>query len=370
MRIGIDARLPYYRTGGISTYIVNLIQQLELHPSHQDRFFVLQSRKMKSRLSQSFPCIPLWTPCHHRLEREALGLEVSRLGLDVLHVTDFIPPRFGARRYVANIYDLTFLHYPEYLTAESQRYYNDQIHQASAQADHILTISEASRQDIIHLLNVDPSKVTVHLLAASAIFKQQPRTTIETLCARLGLPLEYFLFVGTLEPRKNIQGILHAYRQLRDLLGKRTPALVLVGNHGWLFEETLALTHQLNLTDAVHWIHNLPNADLPALYSGAVALLMPSFYEGFGLPALEAMQCGTATIVSDCSSLPEVVGDVGWRVDPHSVESIAEAMYHAFTNEALRQQAQQEGLLRAQQFNWSTVAKTALRTYQLVTEKS
>lgn len=210
----------------------------------------------------------------------------------------------------------------------------------------------------------------MHLLAASAIFKQQPRTTIETLCARLGLPLEYFLFVGTLEPRKNIQGILHAYRQLRDLLGKRTPALVLVGNYGWLFEETLALTHQLTLTDAVHWIHNLPNADLPALYSGAVALLMPSFYEGFGLPALEAMQCGTATIVSDCSSLPEVVGDVGWRVDPHSVESIAEAMYHAFTNEALRQQAQQEGLLRAQQFNWSTVAKTALRTYQLVTEKS
>ncbi|MFZ4826242.1 MAG: glycosyltransferase family 4 protein [Phototrophicaceae bacterium] len=371
MRIGIDARLPYYRTGGISTYIVNLIQQLESHPARAAHtFMVLQSRKMKSRLSQPFRCIPMWTPCHHRIEREALALEVSRLGLDVLHVTDFIPPRFGARRYVANIYDLTFLHYPEYLTAESQRYYNDQIQQASAQAHHILTISEASRQDIINLLGVAPDKVTVHLLAASEIFRQQPREVIAGLRARLGLPVDYFLFVGTFEPRKNIQGILHAYHQLRDQLGTRTPALVLVGNHGWLFEETLQLAQELNLTSALHWVHNLPNADLPALYSGAVALLMPSFYEGFGLPALEAMQCGTATIVSDRSSLPEVVGEVGWRVDPYSVESLAEAMYHAYTDEALRHQAQQAGLLRAQQFKWATVAETAMRTYQMVMEKS
>ena len=370
MRIGIDARLPYYRTGGISTYIMNLIQQLESRPSDRDRFIVLQSRKMHTRLSQQFECVSLWTPCHHRLEREALALEVSRLGLDVLHVTDFIPPRFGARRYIANIYDLTFLHYPDYLTAESRRYYNDQIQQASKQADHILTISEASRQDIIRLLGVDPNKVTVHLLAASELFRQQPAPTIEALRVRLGLPKDYFLFVGTFEPRKNIQGILHAYHQLQEQLGKRTPALVLAGNQGWLFEETQKLAQHLNLTDALHWVHNLPNADLPALYSGAVALLMPSFYEGFGLPALEAMQCGTVPIVSDCSSLPEVVGEVGWRIDPYSVESLSQAMYTVYTDESLRHQAEQDGLLRAKQFNWATVAETAFRTYQLVMEKS
>ena len=164
----IDARLTYYRTGGISTYITRLVDTLERLDT-VNRYTVFHSRKARESLVKRFEHARLWTPSHHRLERVALSVELLRHNLDVFHTTDFIPPQFGARRHIITVHDLTFLHYPQFLTDESRRYYNDQIGYAVEHADHILTDSTASKRDMIERLSVPESKITVHLLGVARV---------------------------------------------------------------------------------------------------------------------------------------------------------------------------------------------------------
>ncbi|MCK6577210.1 MAG: glycosyltransferase family 4 protein [Anaerolineae bacterium] len=364
MHIGIDARLTYYRRGGISLYIERLTAGLEsLDTAHRFTFFY--SRKadhpvVRGRIRHA----QLWTPCHHRLERIALSAELIPHRLDLFHTTDFIPPLRGANHHVISVHDLAFLHYPRFLTDESRRYYADQIVYAVDHADHILTISEASKQDIIAMLGVSPDKITVHLLAADESFK--PLTSAAAAAGRsaLELPETYFLFVGTFEPRKNILGLACAYKRLIDAQ-PGAPPLVLAGTAGWNFEETQRAVDALQLPDRILWRYGIPQEALPALYGGAVALLMPSFYEGFGLPALEAMACGTMPIVSDRSALPEVVGDVGVLVHPEDEAAIAEAMRRAWQDSAWRTEQERKGLERARIFTWDQVTRTALSAYEM-----
>lgn len=364
MKIGIDARLTYYRTGGISTTIRRLVRELEKLDEH-NAYTVFHRRGAQETVPMRFNRADLWTPSHHRLERTALSVELSRFSLDVFHSTDFIPPRRGAKRHVTTIYDLTFLHYPQFLTAQSRRYYNNQIHAAARHADHILTISEASCADIINMLGVQPDKVSVHLLAADESFSPQSPHLVQAMRTELKLPTDYILFVGTFEPRKNILGLLKAYQRLQHTLPD-APALVLAGNRGWLFEETMQQINTMKLDKHVLWRENVPQKWLPALYSGAILHVLPSFYEGFGLPALEAMACGTVPIVSNTSSLPEVVGNVGKMVDPHDHEALAAAIEHAITDDTWRTTQAQAAQQRAKTFHWSHTAQTALNAYQKV----
>lgn len=362
MRIGIDARLIAYRAGGISTYVENLVRALD--GLHSDpTFVVLESRKAaRSITPASMQRAVLWTPPHHRLERAALSVELARLRLDVLHSTDFIPPAHGARRHVASVHDLAFLHYPQHLTAESLRYYAGQIERAVTQADHILTISESSKRDIVSMLNVPAGKVTVHLPGVDARFHPLTEAAMAEWRSRLSLPAAYFLSVGTLEPRKNIIGLLDAYALLRERT-PTAPPLLLAGSRGWLYEETLAHISRLSLGDSVQLREDVPAAGFPALYHGALALIMPSFYEGFGLPPLEAMACGTLPIVSNRSSLPEVVGEVGALIEPEDPQSIASAMARALEDTAWRDSQGAAGIARAAGFRWEDAARIALATY-------
>lgn len=365
MHIGIDARLPYYRTGGISTYVLRLIEALERLDTH-NRYTVFQSRKAHQRLAPArFGSVRLWTPAHHRLERIALSVELIPHRLDVFHSPDFIPPKRGARRHVITVHDLTFLHYPQYLTADSRRYYNDQIGAAVHDADHILTDSESSKRDMVSMLGVPPDKITVHMLGVDEAFRPLDADTLARYRINYDLPERYFLFVGTFEPRKNIVGLLEAYAALLTQLPD-APPLVLAGGRGWLFDETMQKIASMNLTDRVLWRENVPQDALPAFYNLAVALVTPSFYEGFGLPALEAMACGTVPIVSNRSSLPEVVGDVGMLVDPDDVTSITDALYRVLTEPEWREQNRQAGLRRAATFTWEHTAQIALSAYQAV----
>jgi glycosyltransferase involved in cell wall biosynthesis len=365
MRIGIDARLIAYRAGGISTYVEQLVAALgRLHSDHA--FVVLESRKAQRSIAPAaMHRAVLWTPPHHRLERVALSAELARLRLDVLHSTDFIPPLRGARRNVVSIHDLTFLHYPQHLTAESLRYYAGQIEMAAAQADHVLTISESSKRDIVAMLGVAADKVTVHLPGVDARFRPLASDEMAAWRAKLALPERYFLCVGTFEPRKNIIGLLDAYALLRQRVTE-APPLLLAGSRGWLYEETLARIGRLGLEDDVQVRENLPGEALPALYNGAVALMMPSFYEGFGLPPLEAMACGTLPIVSNRSSLPEVVGEVGALVEPEDARAIADAMQRALEDDAWREAQREAGVRRAAGFRWEDAARIALATYTRV----
>lgn len=366
MRIGIDARLLAYRTGGISTYIAQLLRALaDLDSDHE--LIALKSRKAaQSPAPEGMRCATLWTPCHHRFERTALSVELARFRLDVLHSPDFIPPRRGARRHVITVHDLTFLHYPQHLTAESRRYYNDQIEAAVRHAGHILTDSQASRDDMVSMLGVPAGKISVHRLGIDARFHPPAAEEMARVRQRWELPASYFLFVGTFEPRKNLIGLMNAYGLLRARQ-PAAPPLVLAGSKGWLYEETIAHIERSGLGSAVLLRENLPTDDLPGLYGNALALVTPSFYEGFGLPALEAMACGTLPIVSNRSSLPEVTGSVGALVEPEDAESIARALERALLDADWRAEQREAGLARATTFRWEDTARVALEAYTLAT---
>jgi glycosyltransferase involved in cell wall biosynthesis len=342
-RIGIDARLTYYRTGGISTYIRRLIGALEKVDT-ENHYTVFHSRKAHESLVKNFDRASLWTPCHHRLERVALSVELMRFRLDILHSPDFIPPLRGARKHIITVHDLNFLHYPQFLTAESHRYYNGQIALAVKHANHILADSTATRNDLMKMLNVPTEKITVHMLGVDEQFKPLPAETLARYRQQLELPDTYILFLGTFEPRKNIVGLLEAYQLLLNRMPD-APKLVLAGNHGWLFDETVARIGQMNM---------------------ATVLALPSFYEGFGFPALEAMACGTVPIVSNRSSLPEVVGEVGLQIDPDDPSALAEALYYTLTNPEWRKTMRSAGLARAATFTWERTAKIVQSVYRSV----
>lgn len=362
--IGIDTRLLYYRTGGISTYMRRLVTALE-DLDHDNRYTVFDSRKAHESPAKRFERAALWTPCHHRLERFVLSIELARFKLDVLHSPDFIPPLRGAKRHVTTVHDLTFLHYPQYLTADSRRYYNGQIGAAVRQADHILADSEATKNDLTSMLGVPAEKITVHMLGVDERFRPMTSDERARYQAQLGLPDDYILFVGTFEPRKNILGLLKAYQQLTKQLPD-TPPLVLVGRRGWLFEETMAQIAAMQLGEQVVWREDISDDMLPAVYNLASMLVTPSFYEGFGFPALEAMACGTVPIVSNRSSLPEVVGDVGLKVEPDDHEALAAAMEQALTDSQWRDRMRQAGLERAKTFTWNKTASIVLSVYEVV----
>lgn len=368
-RFGLDARLAYYRQGGITQYIYHLIRELPaLDPVGE--YVILHSRKDRRDLSTApnQRRVACWTPAHHRLERLALAVEVFPLRLDLLHSPDFIPPhKPGGWRSVITIHDLTFLHYPDFLTAESRRYYNGQIEAAVRCADHILTDSEATRLDVLNLLGVPPEKVTTVLLGLDERFRPAPPEAIRRVREANNLPEGYLLFVGTFEPRKNLGGLLRAYARLREALPD-APPLVIAGRRGWLYEEVFTLGEELGLSGSLIWLEDVPHDDLPALYSGAAALCLPSFYEGFGFPPLEAMACGTPAVVSDRASLPEVVGEAALLINPDDPESLAGALRRLLTDSQLAEELRRKGLEQARKFDWRETARRTLAVYRRVLE--
>ncbi len=360
--IGIDARLTAYRTGGISTYTRRLVEALAVR-SLPHRVSVLHSRKARERVGTPLRAITLWTPPHHRLERLALSVELLPRGLDLLHSTDFIPPLKGAKRHIITVHDLTFWHYPQYLTADSRRYYNGQIRQAVAQADHILSVSHATKADLVDILNAPPDKISVVWHGVDPAYRRlAPEETAARLAA-LGLPSCYLLHVGTWEPRKNLVGLARAYRTLqaqqRDL-----PPLLLVGRVGWHYDALRADIDVLGLGNALLWRDDIGDNDLPYVYNGALVAVTASFYEGFGMPALEAMACGVPVAVSARSSLPEVVGEVGITFDPDDSDSIAAALAQATNDSAWRARATADGIARAQAFKWEDCARQTFAAYE------
>jgi glycosyltransferase involved in cell wall biosynthesis len=366
MRIGIDGRLVYYSRAGIGQYILQLTDALA-SSCDRDEFLLLQSRKDGTTIT-NHPCfsrVSLWTPSHHRLEQWTLGFEINRLGLDLLHSPDFIPPMRRNCRSVITIHDLAFLLYPHFLTKESARYYG-QIDQAVRSTDHIIAVSNSTKQDIIRLLGVPERKITVIHEAANKIYRPIDRQTARRYVAEnYGIGHDYILFVSTVEPRKNLPTLLQAYRKLRDGY-KHEEKLVLAGAPGWLAEEVFATLDELELGDEVHFLGRVPSEALLYLYNAARLLVHPSFYEGFGLPPLEAMTCGIPVIVSNVSSLPEVVGDAAILIDPNDVDELIVALHRVLTDEAYRECMTTKGLKRAAKFSWQRAAKETLAVYHRV----
>lgn len=366
MHIGVDARLTYYTTAGIGQYTINLLRALA-RLDHEDDFIVFQSRKSRAPLLEqgNVRCLGLWTPSHHRFEPYLLGLELLQYSLDLLHSPDFIPPFGGRFKSIITIHDLAFLIYPHFLTRESARYYG-RIDQAVRRTDHIIAVSESTRRDVVNLLGVPDDKITVIYEAADPLYRPLDRAEAQRFVRdRFGVPEQFILFVSTIEPRKNVQGLLRAYRQFLDDY-KLDVGLVLAGERGWLFDEVFRLVGELGLRQACHFLGRVSNEELLYLYNAARCLAHPAFYEGFGLTPLEAMACGTPVVVSNVSSLPEVVGDAALLVNPEDEEELIVALWRLVTDDELWAERREKGLQRARAFSWEKTACRTLEVYRRV----
>lgn len=367
MRIGVDARLMHHQPAGISRYTWHLLQAMARLDT-KDEFFVFQHRRhTQPIISQAnFRRRTLYSPVHHALEQWLLPVELLRYSLDILHSTDFIPPLYSSIPAVITVHDLAFLHWPHFITKASAAYYS-QIDRAVRHARHVIVPSVNTKQDLIGQLGVPENKVSVIHEAADPSFQPLPLTTArDAVMRKYNLPPTYVLFVSTLEPRKNVTGLLHAFHDLRKRDGMSEIALVLAGSQGWLFEETLETVKRLSLEANTFFLGRVSDEDLRLLYVAARCHVHPAHYEGFGLPPLEAMACGTPTIVSNTSSLPEVVGDAALLVDPKAPEEIAVAVHRLLTDETLHAELREKGLKRARCFSWQEAAASTLDVYRKV----
>jgi glycosyltransferase involved in cell wall biosynthesis len=365
LRIGIDARLADYTAAGIARYAVQLAQALHgLQPAHD--LVLLRSRRPKAEP----PAIPaseqiaLHTPPHHRLERFTIGVELRAARLDVLHSPDFIAPR-GPWRKVVTVHDLAYLRMPWLLTRESRRYYNG-IRGAVRNADAIIAVSHATARDIRELLGVSDDRVHVIHEAADAdlgpISKDEAKRIVRD---RYGLVSPYVLFVGTIEPRKNLPTLVEAISLLRREMPVR---LVVVGRRGWLSEPVFERVRRLAAEDGVVFLGEVNPNELQPLYGAAEVVTLPSLYEGFGLPPLEAMACGAPVVVSNAPALVEVVGDAGVIVRPDDPDDIANGLAWVIGNEEFRSTLVQRGLARAKAFSWERAARETLAVYERVAQ--
>jgi glycosyltransferase involved in cell wall biosynthesis len=369
MRIGVDARLIQHQPAGITRYTRHILEELA-KLDQRDEFITFQHRRHRTPLIEqaNFRRATLYAPVHTRLEQYLLPVELIRFSLDLLHSTDFIPPIFTAVPTVITVHDLAFLHWPHFLTKDSAAYYG-QIDRAVRHARHIIVPSESTKQDLIALLGVPPIKVSVIYEAADELFVPLPIAEARAqVMQRFQIPESFILFVGTIEPRKNVDGLLHAFHHLRTKYGVTDTALVIAGGRGWLFDETVALIDELGLSNSVYLLGRVSDEDLHRLYVAARCHVHAAHYEGFGLPPLEAMACGTPTVVSNVSSLPEVVGDAALLVDPENWEEIAVAVHRVLSDEQLHLELRTKGLQRAAYFSWETAAHHTLDVYRLVAE--
>lgn len=299
----------------------------------------------------------------------AVGLQLrAALGrTDVFHCSEqfqYVPPRGAA---VLTIHDLTSLSHPEWHVTDTTTMHGGKERFAATRAAHLIADSYATKRDVEHYLQVPSERITVVYPAAGSQFRTYPPDLFQAALDRYGLQRDgYILTVGTLEPRKNHVGLINAYARLRSMLaaeGVDAPPLAIAGANGWKFEDILAAPERAGVAQHVQWLGKVPAADLPLVMGGAAVFVYPSFYEGFGLPVLEALACGTPTVATNTSSLPEVLGDAGIYCEPLQIESIAQALAQLLTDNTLRQRLRQAGPARAAQFSWERAARETLEVY-------
>jgi glycosyltransferase involved in cell wall biosynthesis len=300
--------------------------------------------------------------------------------IDLLHSPDFVsPPHLGGKD-VITVHDLSFMVVPECAEPKLAAFLGRTVPRAVRRADHIVAVSRQTRDDLVRLLDVPPNKVTVAYNGVDERFvsgaKGAKANKAAGLRNSLGLPERFILHVGTLEPRKNLARLVEAYGLL---LGRnaslsnggggssslRDVGLVLAGRRGWLYEPVLAAAERVNAAGGrVVFVDFVRDDDLPALYNMAAVFAYPSLYEGFGLPAAEAMACGVPTLVSRDGALAEVVGDAALKVDAYSVEAIAGGLEKLLTDEGLRSLLSNAGPGQVSQFTWQAAARTVLDVYK------
>jgi glycosyltransferase involved in cell wall biosynthesis len=374
LRIAIDAHSVGTRLGGNESYAVNLIEALAQIDEVNEYTLFVTTAEARDRFHQRWPNFKVRSTLPHTpLIRIPLTLsaELRKHPVDVLHV-QFTAPPFCPCPVVVSIHDLSFEHLPETFHRRSRIQLRLTVRRSARRAAKILTLSEHTRRDIIDTYGIEPSRITAIPLAAPGHFNPvEDNRELQRVRHNYGIEGQYILSVGSIQPRKNLARLVQAYAHVRASLRDKhaeteLPKLVLVGKRGWLYDETLRTLEKTSVADSVILTGYVPESDLPALYSGAVCFVYPSYFEGFGLPPLEAMKCGVPVIVGNQTSLPEVVGDAGLTVDPFDVRSIAEAIEKLLNDSVLRRELSVKGRSRAETFNWRKTAQQTLEIYQQV----
>ena len=378
MRIGIDYTAAVRQGAGIGRYTRNLIRALaQLDTENQYILFVAGGWGEGDGLGpwpDSFQvrAIPLSDRWVHILwQRLRLPVPVQSItgALDLFHSPDFVLPPTGRTPSILTVHDLSFLRVPQFFVPGFREYLERAVSRAVDRAACILADSESTRVDLMQLMAVEPERVTVLYPGVEPRFRPvKEADMLAAVRARYDLPGRFILGLSTVQPRKNFDGLIEAFRRLlaRSADGPEIADLhlVIAGGKGWMYEDTLALVKRAGLEGRVHFPGFVAEADLPALYCLAGAFAFPSWYEGFGLPVLEAMACGTPVVAADNSSLPEVVGEAGLLVDAGDPDALSEALGRLLRDEALQGRLFRAGLDQARRFTWEEAAQQLLHVYK------
>ncbi len=370
MRIAIEASARQRNKAGTGTYIRNLFAAMEsLSPQHQFYYLTMSGADapVPPDGSQRGRIRRLVNGLRHMAWLQLqLPINARRVRANVLHAPAMIGPCWQPCPTVFTVLDLAILKFPETFDPLWRGYVLVNLRLALSRAEAAIAISESTRQDVIRHFSLRPDLVRVVYLGCDPRFRLvESGAQREAALTRLGLPERFILYVGTLEPRKNVPRLLKAFHALKR--EKRIPhKLVVVGERGWLYDDIFQELRKLGLDQEVIFTGYVDLDDLPVIYGMSDMLVYPSLHEGFGLPPLEAMACGCPVVTSKVSSLPEVVGDAALCVDPYDVRAIAEAMAAILFHPERRMDLVHRGLERAKLFSWERAAAETLDIYQQI----
>ncbi len=372
MRVGINALFLDRPGTGSGQYTRNLLEALAkvdpaneyllFSPGPAPRTFTIHNSQFTIR-NLSGNLAKLW------FEQVSFPLACHREGIDLAHVPYFASPLFPTVPTVVTIHDLIPLILPAYRGSLLVRSYTRLVAAAARKAEAIITVSQASKRDIVRYLHIPPERVHVTYEAAGEEFQPvEDEAQLAAIRQKYALPERYLLYLGGFDQRKNLSALLRAFALLvnKQQQARLVIAGKLPGRDSPLFPDPRRLVEELGLEERVIFTGWVLEEDKPSLLTGATAFIFPSLYEGFGLPALEAMACGTPVIASDRSSLPEVVGEGGILVEPTDVEALADAMELLLIDDALRVELRRRALAQAARFSWRQTALETLVVYRKV----
>jgi glycosyltransferase involved in cell wall biosynthesis len=376
MKVAIDVRTVLSNRSGVGNYVLNLIQNLrQVDPDTE--YFFLGLRKnlplLGTLVKEQNSMVTLFTHENHPLsdfwEHFVLPIRLTKNKIDVFHgPASLIPFRKNHYRVVVTIHDLVAFLFPETIPRKYGSYMRYLLRQGVKKADKIISVSYHTRQDLVDILKVPPEKIIVIHEAPSPIFRPYHQNEVRAqLEQRYGITKKYIYHLGNIEPRKNLIVLMEAFTKVCQEFGSEYQ-LVVSGQKGWLIRSLSRFLKNYPVLDQVFFTGYIPMEDLPLLMNGAEVFVFPSLYEGFGLPVLEAMSCGTPVISSNVSSIPEIVGSAGVLVDPNDSSGLAEQIVHLLKNTDERNRLGQAGLEKAAHFSWIDAAQKTLQVYRSVKE--
>ncbi len=377
MRITLDLSPAVHHHAGLGRYaheLLTALTQIDPANTYQSIYYAPTGHERPDPPLDRLPSQAIRLPAKPwRLsvllaDFAGLGMDDWLPHTDIFHATDHLLPPLKRARSVFTIHDLIYQFFPEHHLPLNRWYLRLMLPRFMRRANAIIAVSENTRRDVTRLMNIPAEKITVIHEGVNPRFRPiSEANALAQVRATYQLPERFILFLGTLEPRKNLLRLIEAYHALVTR-NATTPPLVLAGRKGWLFQPIFERVKALGLEDKTIFTGWIAEADAPLLLSAAEVFAYPSVYEGFGLPPLEAMACGTPVITSNASSLPEVVGNAGILLSPDDAPAWANALERVLSDAGLRADLRARGLARARQFTWEATARQTLAVYQQVAD--